>query len=318
MLDDGSRLLTGSTDKTIKIWNPNADRWTPENQIEFSGGVQHIELKDDVLLLSYDAIIESISTGDPVGLVELINMSTNSRVECKRSEQFPYAHPSSVRSFCMAVNEGELYLITGGGEGLIRTWKLNAAAGLFEALAVLEGHVRGVTCVALLGGHLWSGSIDRSIRCWDVSSGSCLGVLSATSGGHSEAVTCMETLVMDDAAGGPVTYLATGGSDSEVIIWNTATGSKEWNGGHGAVVTALMSSQDKAGNRLLVVGLVSGCLVLRSLSTMNVLIRLEQLPVCHTGSVWAMLSLGSGYFATGGDDGRLVVWCVEALDEPKT
>ena len=83
MLDDGSRLLTGSTDKTIKIWNPNAERWAPENQLEVGGAVQHIELKDDALVLSCDAILDTISPSDAVGLVQLINTVNNSRIEVK-------------------------------------------------------------------------------------------------------------------------------------------------------------------------------------------------------------------------------------------
>jgi len=51
----------------------------------------------------------------------------------------------------MAINDGVLYLITAGGEGLIRTWKLNQALGNFEHLSVLEGHTRGVTSLLLQG-----------------------------------------------------------------------------------------------------------------------------------------------------------------------
>eukprot|EP00607_Mallomonas_marina_P002352 CAMPEP_0182425288 /NCGR_PEP_ID=MMETSP1167-20130531/11656_1 /TAXON_ID=2988 /ORGANISM="Mallomonas Sp, Strain CCMP3275" /LENGTH=402 /DNA_ID=CAMNT_0024605825 /DNA_START=127 /DNA_END=1335 /DNA_ORIENTATION=+ len=316
MVEDGSRLLTGSADKTIKIWNPNADKWSPENSIDLTGGVQHIEVKDDVLVLSTDVVIDTISSGDPVGLVQLINTKNNIRVECKRSELFPYTHPASVRTFCVAVNEGELYLITAGGEGIIRTWKFNSVAGTFEALAVLEGHIRGVTSLVLIGGNLWSGSIDRSLRCWDVATGVCVGVLTSSNGGHAEPITCLEKILMDDTPTA-VTYLASGGSDGEVVIWNTATGTKEWNGSHGEVITSLLFTQDKAGNRLLVVGLAPGSMIIRSLSTMNILIRIEAVSVCHVEAVWAMMNLGNGYFATGGNDGRLVVWNVETLEETK-
>ena len=64
----------------------------------------------------------------------------------------PYTHAfGPIRSFTAAVAaDGVMYVITGGGEGHVRTWRLYAA-GKFEPLALLEGHVRAVTCLLLNG-----------------------------------------------------------------------------------------------------------------------------------------------------------------------
>ena len=51
--------------------------------------------------------------------------------------------------------DGVTFVITAGGEGLIRTWRFDAAQGAFEQIMVLEGHIRAVTCVLLNGEH-WS------------------------------------------------------------------------------------------------------------------------------------------------------------------
>jgi hypothetical protein len=70
----------------------------------------------------------------------------------QRSEEFPYTHPfGEVRSFSIAVLDGVTFVITAGGEGLIRTWRFDAAKGAFEQIMVLEGHLRAVTSVLLNG-----------------------------------------------------------------------------------------------------------------------------------------------------------------------
>ena len=64
----------------------------------------------------------------------------------------PYTSPlGDIRSFLITAVEGVTYLITAGGEGVIRTWKFDTAAGKFEPLTVLEGHFRAVTCLLLNG-----------------------------------------------------------------------------------------------------------------------------------------------------------------------
>ena len=70
----------------------------------------------------------------------------------QRSEEFPYTHPfGEIRSFSIAVMDGVTFVITAGGEGLIRTWRFDSAKGVFEQIMVLEGHIRAVTSVLLHG-----------------------------------------------------------------------------------------------------------------------------------------------------------------------
>lgn len=64
----------------------------------------------------------------------------------------PYTHSmGEIRSFTIAVVEGNTFLITAGGEGAIRTWKFDPATSKFDQLAVLEGHVRSITSLILHG-----------------------------------------------------------------------------------------------------------------------------------------------------------------------
>ena len=92
--------------------------------------------------------------------------------------------------------------------------------------------------------------MDRSIRCWDILTGQCRGILTSANGGHKMGVSCLELIVMDGDPASPgalgSNYIASGGADGDVIIWDTA-GVKAWGGSHGATVTALRASIDTAG-----------------------------------------------------------------------
>lgn len=190
----------------------------------------------------------------------------------QRSEEFPYTHPfGEIRSFSIAVLDGVTYVITAGGEGLIRTWRFDAAKGAFEQIMVLEGHLRAVTCVLLngmtaarpplnsncplnvsmvvyasIGGFLWSGSVDSTIRVWDLGSGKCAATLSAIGGGggHTEAVSCIEFV---PNAGGPEPFIATGSADKTVKLWKTSGGTLLHTCNHAAMVTALKAFRDNMG-----------------------------------------------------------------------
>lgn len=64
----------------------------------------------------------------------------------------PYTHPiGPIRNFNVAVSNGITYVITSGGDGTIRTWQHDPASGKFNPLALLEGHIRAVTCMLLNG-----------------------------------------------------------------------------------------------------------------------------------------------------------------------
>ena len=78
-------------------------------------------------------------------------LSNESYPLLQRSEELPYTHPMPIRSFLTTVADGITYVITGGGEGLIKIWKFDQPSGQFEVLSTLEGHIRDVTCLYLFG-----------------------------------------------------------------------------------------------------------------------------------------------------------------------
>jgi WD40 repeat protein len=142
--------------------------------------------------------------------------------------------------------------------------------------------------------------MDRSLRCWALATGDSMAITSVQ-GGHTEPVTCLEAITVLG-----VEYVVSGGADSLLKIWNLDKLVLSDN--QGAVVTALKASMDAHGNPLLMVGLVDGRINIRSGESMTLLCRLDSHILCHQGAVWAIENCGNGFFASGGEDGKLILW----------
>lgn len=65
----------------------------------------------------------------------------------------PYTHPQDIRDFKTVVSDEKLYLVSGGGEGTIRTWQFDQTKMAFDMVSCMEGHLRKVTCMLLKGEH---------------------------------------------------------------------------------------------------------------------------------------------------------------------
>ena len=67
---------------------------------------------------------------------------------------------------------------------MLKVW--DVATG--KCVATLEGHSKGVMCVAVLpdGRRVVSGSEDKTLKVWDIETGKCLATLE----GHSDLVRC--------------------------------------------------------------------------------------------------------------------------------
>lgn len=160
VISDGPQVLTGSTDNSIKVWNFSQGKPELSTTLPTGGSVQHIEIKDNTTVMySSDeyAIVTPPTDAQngskvPVGVVKVLNPSDGSSVPIKRSEEFPYTHPQPVNSFVVLNGPNGLpYVISCGGEGLIRMWKFEGASNSFEHVGMLEGHIRGVTSLILHG-----------------------------------------------------------------------------------------------------------------------------------------------------------------------
>jgi len=308
-MPDGPKLLSGSTDSIVKVHNLASEKPGEDSvPIPTTGAVEHIEVSGTTIMWSVDEPISPDMPDNTVGMVYLLNSADMSTIAIKRSEDFPYTHPfGEIRSFTIAVIDGVTFVITAGGEGLIRTWRFDASKGGFEQIMVLEGHIRAVTTVLLNGALLWSGSVDSTLRVWDLASGKCLATLAAANGGpgHTQAVTCLEFVPNTGAE----PFIASGAADNAVKLWGT-TGSLLHTVTHGAMVTSLKAFKDTLGGiQVLLIGLLDGTIHVRSCMSMKILFTLDA-SICHTKAIWSIVDLGQSCFGAGSDDGQIVVWKV--------
>eukprot|EP01031_Cornospumella_fuschlensis_P029808 gene29808-35989_t len=299
------KILTGSTDGTVSVWNLGAQVPTAEGTVKTSGKVTHLEVKDSTILWAVDEPISpEMSPELTVGTVYLLNSADMSTIPVKRSDDMPYTSPlGDIRSFLITAVEGVTYLITAGGEGVIRTWKFDTAAGKFEPLTVLEGHFRAVTCLLLNDNFLWSGSVDTTLRVWDLG-GRCVGMLNQ----HADAITAL--CFLPPSPSHAEAYICSGSADTEVKMWK-ANGEFVGGIGHRAPVTCLSAFQDAYGGvQSVIVGLMDGGVQVRATTNLALIFTLES-SLYNTGIVWGIKFLGKSCFAVGGEDGQLIVWKVD-------
>lgn len=304
-MPDGPRLITGSTDKTVKVWNLTHDPPSQEMSKETAGVVGDIEVDGTTIMWAVDEPLQGDAPGIPVGMVHLLDNNTGTTLPIHRSAELPYTHPREIR--CVAIVSGSPYVITGGGEGAVTVWQYSG--GKFQELHRMDGHIRSISSLCVHENMVWSASADRSIRVWDIATGKCVGTIGAAPGnqnGHSDAIFCMTKIPKLKLDG--ETYIVSGSADSTIKLWKS-NGEFTHSCTNPDKVTALEYCDDLGGLQALMIGLGNGTIVVRSCASMNILFKLES-TICRTRTVWSIKSLGHSCFASGGDDGQMIMWQV--------
>ena len=155
---DGT-LVTGSWDRTVKLWDPNTGKCfrTLEGH---SNGVCSVAIAFDGTLV----------TGSWDRTVKLWHPNTG---ECFRTLE---GHSDSVSSVAIAPGGT---LVSGSWDKTVKLWDPNTG----KCLRTLEGHRDHVYSVAVApDGTLVSGSRDETVKLWDPNTGNCLRTLE----GHGE------------------------------------------------------------------------------------------------------------------------------------
>ncbi|KAH7979043.1 hypothetical protein HPB49_007893 [Dermacentor silvarum] len=83
----------------------------------------------------------------------------------------------------MEVDAEGVYVFTGGGDGVIRSWHVRSG----ECQHVLTGHQGPIVCLLAHSKMLYSGSSDNTARAWVMEFGECTRVYR----GHQHTVDCL-------------------------------------------------------------------------------------------------------------------------------
>lgn len=214
----GNYLVSGSRDKTIKIWDLNTQRC-----------IRHLKGGHDqsVLCLQFDEKDDIVVSGGSDSYVIIWKFSTGEIIK-----KMTTAHTESVLNLRFDYR----YLITCSKDKTIKLWnrhELSAndpivptcaveqftAAGFgtslpplppYSLLLTLQGHNAAVNAIQIHEGQIVSASGDRTIRAWDLNTGLCIREYS----GHTKGIACVQ---FDGRR------IISGSSDNTVRIFDVAT-----------------------------------------------------------------------------------------------
>jgi WD40 repeat protein len=149
---DGKRIVSGSNDRTIRVWNAD-------------GGNELLVIRghdDSVVSVCFSPDGQRIASASADLTVRIWDATTGNVVAVCRG------HRTDVKS--VRFSPDGKWIISGSQDCTLRLW--NAFNG--HELATFHGHREGVTSVAFSpdGKRVVSGSRDKTLRLWDVATGS--------------------------------------------------------------------------------------------------------------------------------------------------
>jgi WD40 repeat protein len=184
VVHDG-RLISGSSDGLIKVWDINTGRCI--NTITgHSNSATSLVVHDGRLISgSGDNTIKvwDINTGRCINTITGHNYFVSSLV----------------------VHDGRL--ISGSGDNTVKMWDINTG----RCSNTIRGHNDWVRSLVAHGGRLISGSYDRTIKVWDINTGRCINTIR----GHNDVV---NSLVVHEGR------LVSGSRDGTIKVWDINTG----------------------------------------------------------------------------------------------
>ena len=190
---DGARIVTGSWDKTARIWDARSGA-------EIAVLTGHV---DGVSSVAGTPDGSRIVTGSWDKTARIWDARSGAEIAVLTG------HTGLVKS--VAVTPDSARIVTGSVDWTVRIW--DAASG--AAIAVLKGHTDIVTSVAVTpdGARIVSGSEDKTVRIWDAGSQAEIAVLK----GHTDGVSSIA--VTPDGA-----RIVTGSFDETARIWDARSG----------------------------------------------------------------------------------------------
>jgi WD40 repeat protein len=232
---DGTRIVTGSSDKTARVWNAGTGEelfqlrghtgaiWsvalTPDGTRIVTGsddntarvwnagtGAELLQLKGHTGTIRSVALTPDgtrIVTGSDDNTARVWNAGTGKEMLQLKGHARPVLG--------VAITPDGTRIVTGSADNLARVWDASTGKGLFQ----LRGHTGAVSSVALTpdGIRIVTGSDDKTARVWDVGTDAALFTLE----GHTGPVGSVAI-----TPGG--NRIVTGSTDNTARVWNASTG----------------------------------------------------------------------------------------------
>jgi len=269
---NGSRLVTGSLDRTIRVWEWEGEGWKGGSTINVPGaGVMAAAVSPDG---------QRVLAGSTDGVIREFDIATHQPTHLLRGH---YGHVHAI-----------IYLdahqaLSAADDGSVRLWDIEKE----EPVHVMTGHLGGILGLAVSpdGRRALSVGRDCSLREWDLTSGRSL---------HSTLAHRGEVYAVAYSPDGH--YAVTGGRDGLVVEWDLAEWQPLRTFRHGAWVKAMGYLPDGA---TIASGGADGKVLLWSRDTAQPVQTLSG----HTGAVNALaVSPDGNRLVSGSDDTAALVW----------
>ncbi|XP_023321127.1 F-box/WD repeat-containing protein 7 [Eurytemora carolleeae] len=208
----GTRLISGSADKTVRIWS--LDTGICEGILYLYINVKIWSLDtgicEGILYLYKNVKIWSLDTGICEGILYLYKNLKIWSLDTGICEGILYLYINvKIWSLDSGICEGILYLYIN-----VKIWSLDT--GICEG--ILEGHKDAVTCLTIDSSEvkIITGSLDRTIKVWSISSLDCLRTLDwMSSEGHTGVIRCLQA---DEWR------IISAADDKTIKVWDLNTG----------------------------------------------------------------------------------------------
>jgi len=188
---DGGRVVTGSYDGTVRVWNAESREIILQIEIRISSERQ--------LMAIYSADETMIATC--AQFLEIWDAKTGKLIKNIEGHKWEVT--------CLAWTADGSTLISGSFDHSIRMWNTTT----WQQIHVLTGHTELVAAIAISpnGRILASASLDRTARLWNLDNGQSIGLPIQ----HADALSCVSF-----SADGKLLSSACGWDDASAYAWD--------------------------------------------------------------------------------------------------
>ncbi|CEP14256.1 hypothetical protein [Parasitella parasitica] len=223
-------LVSGSKDKTLRVWDVSASRCVRTVAGEHQGSILCLmvnkersllltgssdatcvmwSLPDLVIVRTFRGHGDSVLSVCFVGGNRIVTASKDFslRVWSQETGQELLQMAGHLNSVNAVEAIDEHRVVSVSGDATMRLWDVDTG----ECIRVMQGHDLGLACARYNGKHLYSGGLEGKIKVWDVETGECVNTLV----GHAGMVRSL------DCVDGRV---VSGSYDRTVKVWDANTG----------------------------------------------------------------------------------------------